>query len=108
VVPIEVAQYVRGLVRRGSRCRCCCAPIASGTRGSGIAGRRRCTTASTASRISSGAVDAWQIKPGTLTLGTDNGSAFTARQFKLVLSDLEVAHRRGGYRDPESQAFIES
>jgi putative transposase len=48
------------------------------------------------------------VTPGTLTLGTDNGSAFTARAFKLVLSGLGVAHRRGGYRDPESQAFIES
>jgi putative transposase len=48
------------------------------------------------------------IAPGTLTLGTDNGSAFTARTFKLVLSGLGIAHRRGGYRDPESQAFIES
>ena len=48
------------------------------------------------------------VPPGTLTLGTDNGSAFTARAFKLVLSGLGVAHRRGGYRDPESQAFIES
>jgi transposase InsO family protein len=25
-----------------------------------------------------------------------------------VLSGLGIAHRRGGYRDPESQAFIES
>jgi putative transposase len=48
------------------------------------------------------------IAPGTLTLGTDNGSAFTARAFKTVLSALGIAHRRGGYRDPESQAFIES
>jgi putative transposase len=48
------------------------------------------------------------IQPGTLTLGADNGSAFTARAFKLVLSGLGIAHRRGGYRDPESQAFIES
>ena len=48
------------------------------------------------------------IAPGTLTLGTDNGSAFTARATRLVLSELGVAHRRGGYRDPESQAFIES
>jgi putative transposase len=48
------------------------------------------------------------IEPGTLTLGTDNGSAFTARAFKKVLSGLGIAHRRGGYRDPESQAFIES
>jgi putative transposase len=48
------------------------------------------------------------IRPGTLTLGTDNGSAFVARATRLVLSALGVAHRRGGYRDPESQAFIES
>jgi putative transposase len=48
------------------------------------------------------------IPPGTLTLGTDNGSAFTARAFKTVLNALGIAHRRGGYRDPESQAFIES
>ena len=48
------------------------------------------------------------IAPGTLTLGTDNGSAFTARAFKTVLNGLGIAHRRGGYRDPESQAFIES
>ena len=48
------------------------------------------------------------IPPGTLTLGTDNGSAFTARAFKAVLTALGIAHRRGGYRDPESQAFIES
>jgi putative transposase len=48
------------------------------------------------------------IEAGMLTLGTDNGSAFTARRFKAVLSRLGIAHRRGGYRDPESQAFIES
>jgi putative transposase len=48
------------------------------------------------------------IAPGTLTLGTDNGSAFTARATRAVLAGLGVAHRRGGYRDPESQAFIES
>jgi putative transposase len=48
------------------------------------------------------------ILPGALTLGTDNGSAFTARATRMILSRLSVAHRRGGYRDPESQAFIES
>jgi putative transposase len=48
------------------------------------------------------------IPPGTLTLGTDNGSAFTAKATRLVLSGLGIRHRRGGYRDPESQAFIES
>ena len=54
------------------------------------------------------AVHEWQIEPGSLTLGTDNGSAFTARTFMAALARLGVAHRRGGYRDPESQAFIES
>jgi putative transposase len=48
------------------------------------------------------------IPPGTLTIGTDNGSALTARAFKLALSTLGIGHRRGGDRDPESQAFIES
>ena len=54
------------------------------------------------------AVDEQAILPGTLTLGTDNGSAFTARSTRLAISALGVTHRRGGYRDPESQAFIES
>ncbi len=48
------------------------------------------------------------IEPGRLTLGTDNGSAFTSRAFRARLNELGIAHRRGGYRDPESQAFIES
>jgi len=43
-----------------------------------------------------------------LTLGTDNGSQFTSRDFRRHLSARGVIHRRGGYRDPESQAFIES
>ena len=41
-------------------------------------------------------------------LGTDNGTAYTARCFRAQLAELGIAHRRGGYRDPESQAFIES
>jgi putative transposase len=48
------------------------------------------------------------IQPGELTLGSDNGSAFTARRFRDTLARLGIKHRRGGYRDPESQAFIES
>jgi putative transposase len=48
------------------------------------------------------------IAAGELTLGSDNGSAFTAHAFKACLVELGVRHRRGGYRDPESQAFIES
>ena len=48
------------------------------------------------------------IEPGELTLGSDNGSAFTARRFRSRLAELGIRHRRGGYRDPESQAFIES
>jgi len=48
------------------------------------------------------------IAAGELTLGSDNGSAFTARRFCARLAELGIRHRRGGYRDPESQAFIES
>ena len=48
------------------------------------------------------------IQPGELVLGSDNGSAFTARRFRKRLGELGIKHRRGGYRDPESQAFIES
>ena len=48
------------------------------------------------------------IRPGQLTLGTDNGSQFTSRDFRRHLSARGITHRRGGYRDPESQAFIES
>lgn len=48
------------------------------------------------------------IEPDELTLGSDNGSAFTARRFRETLGRLGIRHRRGGYRDPESQAFIES
>ena len=48
------------------------------------------------------------IEPGELVLGSDNGSAFTARRFRARLGGLGIRHRRGGYRDPESQAFIET
>jgi putative transposase len=48
------------------------------------------------------------VEPDELTLGTDNGPAFTSRRFRQRLGELGVTHRRGGYRDPESQAFIES
>lgn len=48
------------------------------------------------------------IVPGELTLGTDNGSQFTARRTMSFLRAFGITHRRGGYRDPESQAFIES
>ena len=55
-----------------------------------------------------GAAAVYAIEPGELTLGSDNGSAFTARRFRARLAELGIRHRRGGYRDPESQAFIES
>jgi putative transposase len=54
------------------------------------------------------AAAAYAIEPGELVLGSDNGSAFTARRFRARLGRLGIRHRRGGYRDPESQAFIES
>ncbi len=53
-------------------------------------------------------VAAHGVAGGTLTLGTDNGTAYTSRGFRSRLKELEITHRRGGYRDPESQAFIES
>src|SRR5918992_4247957 len=55
-----------------------------------------------------GLIERAAVARGSLTLGTDNGSAFTARAFKTVLAGPGITHRRGGYRDPESQAFIES
>jgi len=48
------------------------------------------------------------VGPGELTLGSDNGTTFTSRAFRASLGELGITHRRGGYRDPESQAFIES
>ena len=54
------------------------------------------------------AAAAYAIEPVELTLGSDNGLAFTARRFRDKLGGLGIRHRRGGYRDPESQAFIES
>ena len=48
------------------------------------------------------------IEDEGLVLGTDNGTAYTSRGFRARLSELGITHRRGGYRDPESQAFIES
>jgi putative transposase len=48
------------------------------------------------------------VGPGELTLGADNGTAFTSRAFRPRLAEHGIAQSRGGYRDPESQAFIES
>ena len=48
------------------------------------------------------------VIPGSLTLGSHNGTAFTSRAFRAQLAEQGIVHRRGGYRDPESQAFIES
>jgi putative transposase len=61
-----------------------------------------------ASAVVETALRAGDVGPGSLTLGTDNGTAFTSRAFRARLAEHKVAHRRGGYRDPESQAFIES
>jgi putative transposase len=61
-----------------------------------------------ATAVVDAAVAARQIRPGELTLGTDNGTALTARAFRARLAEHGIVHRRGGYRDPESQAFIES
>jgi putative transposase len=49
------------------------------------------------------AAASYGIEPGELTLGSDNGSAFTARRLRTRLGELGIRHRRGGYRDPESR-----
>lgn len=67
----------------------------------------RCRTQEAITTIERAAA-AHGIDAGELTLGSDNGSAFTARRFKARLAEQGIRHRRGGYRDPESQAFIES
>ncbi len=54
------------------------------------------------------AVEAHAIEGDRLVLATDNGTAYTSRGFRAQLAELGITHRRGGYRDPESQAFIES
>jgi putative transposase len=40
------------------------------------------------------------MEPSELMLGSDNGSASTARRFRARLAELGIRHRRGGYRDP--------
>jgi putative transposase len=67
----------------------------------------RCRAAE-ATAVVDAALAARGVGAGTLTLGTDNGTAFTSRAFRARLAEHQVGHRRGGYRDPESQAFIES
>jgi putative transposase len=67
----------------------------------------RCRAAE-ATAVIDAALAARGVAAGTLTLGTDNGTAFTSRAFRARLAEHHVGHRRGGYRDPESQAFIES
>lgn len=67
----------------------------------------RCRAAE-AIAVIEGAAKTRGIGEGQLTLGTDNGSQFTARKTRATMAGLGITHRRGGYRDPESQAFIES
>jgi putative transposase len=64
--------------------------------------------ATEATAVALEAIQDRRIEPDTLTLGTDNGTAFTSKAFRARLAERGVTHRRGGYRDPESQAFIES
>ena len=42
------------------------------------------------------AVAARQVQPGELTVGTDNGTALTARAFRARLAEHGITHRRGG------------
>ena len=52
------------------------------------------------------AVSEQGIAPGSLTLGTDNGSAFTARATRAVLCGLGVTHRRFRKRRPSDTASL--
>jgi putative transposase len=45
------------------------------------------------------------IQPGQLTHGTNNERRHLPQS---SVPASKITHRRGGYRDPESQAFIES
>src|SRR3954470_11969297 len=65
----------------------------------------RCRAAE-ATAVIDAAIAGRGVGPGRLTLGTDNGTAFTSRAFRARLAQHQITHRRGGYRDPESQAFI--
>jgi putative transposase len=62
----------------------------------------RCRAAE-ATAVIDAAVAERGIDRGELTLGTDNGTAFTSRAFRARLAEHGITHRRGGYRDPESQ-----
>jgi len=67
----------------------------------------RCRAAEAIEVVEQG-VESHGVEGDQLVLGTDNGTAYTSRPFRARLADLGITHRRGGYRDPESQAFIES
>ena len=56
------------------------------------------------------AIHARGIGRDMLTIGTDNVTQFTSRPFREQLAHAHhgITHRRGGYRDPGSQAFIEA
>src|SRR4051795_6001306 len=66
----------------------------------------RCRAAE-ATAVIKRAVDEQRILPGTLTLGTDNGSAFTARSTRLAISALGFPHRRGGQPRPQTPGLIQ-
>ena len=86
-----------------------CTPSSTAAPARSPAGRWSCiATDEEAIACVEAAVLARGIQPGQLTLGTDNGSQFTSRDFRRHLSGRGITHRRGGYRDPKSQAFIES
>ncbi len=53
-------------------------------------------------------IDAHASDPASSSSAPDNGTASTSRGFRVRPGELGIVHRRGGYRDPESQAFIES
>ena len=58
-------------------------------------------------KIVNRAATAFRIAASTLRR-SDSYLGAQFRRFRTRLGELGIRHRRGGYRDPESQAFIES
>ncbi len=54
------------------------------------------------------AVERTGSRPGGSSSAPTTAPRSPRRGFRARLSELGITHRRGGYRDPESQAFIES
>jgi transposase InsO family protein len=106
-LPVDADQPVRG-ARQAALARRTRLPRAQAVPGPGSLRRTQLPRPASPPHLIDAAVAERGVARGTLTLGSDNGTAFTSRAFRARLAQLAITHRRGGYRDPERQAFIES